>query len=66
MNREQANRVEPNVVRYKRYLIYVLPEIGAMLKTPAVFTQNTFDKNPEGYYPNFIRWIDTEWQEVIP
>lgn len=51
-------RIKPNVIRYKRYLVqYNGGHFG-------INTLMSWETSGPSTSPSFIKWIDTEWQEV--
>ena len=56
-------RVKPNTIKYRRY---VAVEEGSIFSVQSYMQLNNEDK-PQAYFEqceDFVRWIDTEWQEV--
>ena len=57
-NPEDSYRIKPTVAKYRRYIYK--SEDGYVVAMPAfVDDVSNIEK-----WPGFIRWIDTEWQEV--
>lgn len=52
-------RIKPEVVKYRRYLHYTGKDGGKTISCASEITAGS----AEGWI-RFIRWIDTEWQEV--
>lgn len=62
-NAENEYRVKPQTIRYKRFLWV---SSFAKDKTPKllVVTPEEQQREPREQWASFVRWIDTEWQEV--
>jgi hypothetical protein len=52
-------RLKPEVVKYRRYLWKTNDNLARVSATSEEKAVKSISK-----YPSFIRWIDTEWQEV--
>ena len=53
-------RIKPEMLRYRRYVLRIK---GGLCVDTAVPNMEAFPSQVQEA-PNFVRWIDTEWQEV--